>query len=236
MSVTEPRAMSSLVSRPAVGGVPRVSAARSAASAAVSSRSTAGLVTTASTEASITGSGSDSSGLPLPSRQHAPGGSAGSLAADRTRRARARPDSGHYRPLGPETTRARTGRPLRRRRRGRLAAGGRPNDFDDVTGPAAQDVAQRGQGGQAQPLRAMPVTSPYTCSRDSVIRRSASSGPSCVVAYMSFSAISRREMPPVTDRCWHHVASCTASKARASAARSIRFLASCPTVNGTVRY
>jgi hypothetical protein len=73
--------------------------------------------------------------------------------------------------------RARLRRPVTRVRTGRGAAcdgwhrswlSGRNGDrLDEIPRTAAEDVAQRGEGGQAEPLRG-PITSRWTCSRDSV--------------------------------------------------------------------
>jgi len=56
--VTEPRAISSVTSRPINGGAPRDNAPGSASSAAARLRSTAGPLTTASTAAAASGAGS----------------------------------------------------------------------------------------------------------------------------------------------------------------------------------
>jgi len=97
----------------------------------------------------------------------------------------------HYRRPGPGTTRARTGR-------GRAGAGpaGLPAAgalTTSMSSPGWQPKMSHSAASVARLSRSgTPVTSRYTCSRDSLTPRSASSGPSSVVAYMSLSAISRR--------------------------------------------
>jgi len=110
------------------------------------------------------------------------------------------------------------------RRRG--GAGGRDR-LNEIAGLAAQDVAQHRQGGQAQPFRhagdqpvyllAGQLDAPLGQQRTQLRR-----GVHVLIGHQP------PQMPPVARRR-HHVPS-SPSKARASAARSIRFLASCPTV------
>ena len=165
----------------------------SAASAAASSRSTAGLAATASTAAATSVAASDPSAVItcwISASRRQPG------------QGRRRPWPVSPWPAGQRAVTALTGQGSTRARTGRgrcagddgaaLAAAGVADDLDELAGLAAQDVAQRRQGGQAQPLRDARRPAGRPAPGTSVMPRSASSGPSCVVAYMSCSAISRR--------------------------------------------
>jgi hypothetical protein len=150
-----PRAASSATSRPTVGGAPRDSAVGCTVSAAARLRSVAGRsATTASTASATTRRGSLTPAAVTCSitalRRH----SGQCRPAGRFGRCRHRPvtaaavtirlplDPG---PAGPGTFR-------RCRRRGPLG-GHRLGELDQIAGLAVQDVAQRGQRGQVQPLR-----------------------------------------------------------------------------------
>ena len=104
-----------------------------------------------------------------------------------------------------------------------------PGDLvEPVTGPAVKDVAQRGQRGQAQPLRDagdQPVDL-LTGQDDAALgqqRPQLRRGVHVLLGHQP------PQVPPVADRPRHYLPS-SPSNARASADRSIRFRASCPTV------
>ena len=93
-------------------------------------------------------------GPPLPPARPPVTAAARAAAAGAVKLMPGRAAASHCRFPRRAVTRARTGRGsgLRRRCLRRPAAGSRA-DLDEVTGLAAEDVAQRGQRGQAQPLR-----------------------------------------------------------------------------------